>query len=143
MIIRKAKFTEHAEIMKVAKLTKYTRDFSNHMFSGEAMYSKGWINVALMEYQVQYNGFVGFYCVRHKVRTPSTTLYFIGVIPEAQEMKVGTDLLQHMKDNSLYKCIELNCMKDNEPALKFYEKHKFQVTGESLGGKGLHLELRW
>lgn len=139
MIIRKAAFIEHGSIMKIAKLSKYTRDFSNHIFSGEAMYEKGWINVAHMDFAL----LAGFYCVRHKTRTPATTLYFIGIDPEFKEMKVGTDLLQHMKDNSPYKCIELNCMKDNEPALKFYEKHGFKETGESLKGTGVHMELRW
>lgn len=142
MIFRKAEFSEHKEIMQLARHSKYTRDFSNHIFSGEAMYDKGWINVAEMELS-PHPKVVGFYCVRHKVRTPATTLYFIGVDEEYKDLKIGTDLLQHMKDNSPYKCIELNCMKDNEPALKFYEKHKFQITGESLKGKGVHMELRW
>lgn len=139
MITRAAKFSEHKEIMKIAKLSKYTRDFSNHIFSGEKMYEKGWIIVA----QNAYKDYLGFYCVRHKVRQPAITLYFIGVNPILKKEGIGTQLLQHMKDSSPHKCIELNCAKDNEPALKFYEKHGFKNVGESLGGKGIHLELRW
>lgn len=137
-MIRFAKFSEHPEILKISKLSPYTRDFSNHIFSGEALYAKNWIAVSLNEKTI-----LGFYCVRHKIRTPKTTLYFIGVAPTAKGMDIGSQLLEHMKANSPHKCIELNCAKDNAEGLRFYERHNFQVTGESLGGKGLHLELSW
>src|SRR5882757_7063742 len=103
-IVRWGAFSEHAEIMKIAKLSKYTRDFSNHIFSGESMYNKGWISVATGP-----EGFTGFYCVRHKVRVPKTTLYFIGVDPNMKQQGIASSLLRHMKDTSPHKCIELNC----------------------------------
>ncbi len=138
-MIRFAKFEEHDKIMKLAKRSKYTRDFSNHIFSGESMYSKNWIAIQ----KDALGDVMGFYCVRHKVRTPATTLYFIGVDQKYWGEGNASELLQHMKDNTPHRCIELNCMKDNVEGLKFYEKHNFEIKGDSLKGLGHKLELRW
>lgn len=129
----------HPEIMKIAKLSKYTRDFSNHMFSGEEMYKKGWIS-AVMDDQGKV---VGFSCVRHKTRTPETSLYFIGLAPEQKGLGLGSRLIDHIKDSSPHRCIQLNVMKDNEPALGFYKRLGFRELGPALKGAGVQLELRW
>lgn len=134
MLVRPAVFTEHKAIMNIAKLSKYTRDFSNMMFSGEAAYEKKWINVAVDDLS-----YLGFYCVRHKVRTPSTTLYFIGVEPYRKAGGIGQSLLNHLIENSPHPRVELNCMKDNLEALKFYECNGFEIVGEGLKGAGWHL----
>jgi len=136
--IRPATIEEHKAIMAVAKQSPYTRDFSNHMFSGEAAYEKGWIRVAVVGGRI-----VGFTCVRHKVRAPETSLYFIGVDSEFHGRNVGTALLHDLMQQCPWPRIVLNVMKENEQALRFYDRHGFKVEGESLKGKGVALSKVW
>ncbi len=148
----KASHDEQPDLCKVAKTGgKYTRDFSHMMFSGEPAFEKGWI-VACKCDNVMAGAslpplatppYLGLYCVRHKVRTPVTELYFITVDPSAQGSAVAECLLDFMKMDSPHHLIELNCMKDNPRALRFYEKHGFKIIGESLKGKGHRLQLEF
>jgi ribosomal protein S18 acetylase RimI-like enzyme len=86
---------------------------------------------------------VGFTCVRHKVRQPKTMLYYIIIAPDARRLGVGKVLLDDLIQQSPHRCIELSCLKDNAEALAFYAKHGFVQSGESLKGKGWHLEKAW
>lgn len=125
--------------MKVAKQSPYTRDFSNHIFSGPAMYEKNWIKVV----ENSSGTIEGFYCVRHKTREPATTLYFLGVDGLRRGNGIGERLLLELKADSPHRCIQLNVMKDNPRAIEFYYRHGFQAVGEAMKGKALKLELRW
>lgn len=136
--IAKAEFHHHKEIMGIAKQSKYTRDFSNHMFSNEEAYKKKWITVIHDENAK----IIAFMCVRHKTRQPATSLYFIGVDEAYKGLGLGTKLIEHLKDECPHNCIQLNVMKDNS-AGKFYEGLGFKVTGEALNGKGQSFELKW
>ena len=138
--IRPATQADHEVLLAIAKSHKATRDFGHIMFSGEQAYQKGWIRLATLRDDTSV---VGFTCVRHKVREPKTSLYYIVVAPSARRSGIGTELLADLKTSSPHRCIELSCMKDNQHALAFYAKHGFQTTGDALKGKGVHLELRW
>lgn len=138
------KASDHAGILKLAKRSPYTKDFSNHMFSGDAAYEKGWIRVVVRlapnnKDQVLY----GFYCVRHKVRDPETSLYFIGVAPEAKRGGFGAVLIEDIKERSPHRRMILNVMNDNKEALAFYKRLGFTVGGPALKGKGVQLTLEW
>lgn len=135
MLIRFANFSEHKKIVQVSKQSKFTRDFTNQIFSGEEMYLRSWITIA------EHREILGFYCVRHKIKEPVTSLYFIGVDRNQKGIGVGFKLLEHMKVNSPHKVIELNCIKENEEALIFYDRNGFKIIGEGL--KGLGWRLRW
>jgi ribosomal protein S18 acetylase RimI-like enzyme len=136
--IRPATRGDHEVLLAIAKSHKATRDFGHIMFSGEQAYQKGWIRVAIVADHV-----VGFTCVRHKMREPKTSLYYICVRPEARRMKVGQALLDDLTATSPHRCIELSCFKDNAEALAFYAKNGFEQKGEALKGKGWHLEKTW
>lgn len=94
--IRQATTEEHDTLLKIAKTSKYTKDFSNRvMFSSDAMYEKGWIYVA------EYEGTaVGMACVRHKVRAPETMLYFIAIDPEWRSHRIGEALVDRIMADS-------------------------------------------
>jgi len=138
--IRTAGIHEHDKVMEIAKTSKYTRDFSHMMFSGEAAYQKEWIRVAEEE---STGVLVGFYCVRHKVRSPETTMYFITVRPGFTKLGVASALLEDLKAQCPNNRIVLNVMNDNKPALGFYAKHGFNTVGPALKGKGVQLSLEW
>jgi len=139
MKTRFATFADHEKIMKVAKQSPYTRDFSNHIFSGEAMYQKNWIKVI----ENIDGSIAAFYCVRHKVREPATTLYFLGVDADMRSHGLGGQLVEEMKKDSPHRCIQLNVMKENNRAAEFYTRHGFLIAGEAMNGKALKMELRW
>jgi ribosomal protein S18 acetylase RimI-like enzyme len=133
---------DHKELCRIARSHRAGNGFTNGlMFSGEVHYSKGWLRVAEQDGKI-----VGFTCVRHKVRQPKTMLYYIIIAPEARRLGLGKmflrDLMQQAETHG-NRCIELSCLKDNAEALAFYAKHGFVQSGESLKGKGWHLEKAW
>jgi len=129
---------DHKEIMKVAKLSPYTKDFSNSMmFSSVAAYSKGWIRIAKLEGTGEI---VGFTCVRHKVRDPETVLYFIGVFNLVHSHGIGKQLMADLEEQTPHKRIALNVAKDNPRALSFYESIGFTIEhGDAIKGTANHL----
>jgi ribosomal protein S18 acetylase RimI-like enzyme len=138
------KASDHKAILQLAKKSPYTKDFGNHMFSGDAAYEKGWIRIVVAladnnKDQLLY----AFYCVRHKVRDPETSLYFIGVDPLAKKGGFGRVLIEDIQDRSPHTRIVLNVMNDNKEALAFYERLGFTVGAPALKGKGVQLSLEW
>ncbi len=137
-MIRTATPADHKAILQVAKQSKYTKDFSNQvMFSSEAAYAKGWIRVKEVGGEI-----VGFTCIREKVRSPETVLYFIGVHPKVTGCGIGQELIQDIMDRTKHRCMTLNVSKDNS-AKQFYDKLGFSVVGESLKGTGFALKKEW
>lgn len=146
--VRQATVVDHRAILQVAKQSPYTRDFSNRIFSGPALYARGWIRVLARSGQKEHQGvgwpdIVGFTCVRHKVRAPETVLYFIGVDREHHRMGIGEILLADLINESPHRRIALNVMKSNEQARSFYRKHRFRGDGDALEGAGVRLVLEW
>lgn len=109
------------------------------MFSGEHAYRKGWIRVALDPTDT----IVGLTCVRHKVKAPETTLYYIVVRPGIRTRGIGTELIVDLMRQCPHPRIVLSCLKKNTPALKFYEKLGFNRVGEALKGEGYQLVKEW
>lgn len=130
---------DHEKILKLAKTSKYTKDFSNAvMFSSPAAYAKGWIRIA----ENEAGEVVGFTCVRHKVREPKTVLYFLNVREDVRKQNVAKMLLDLVMSDSPHKTMQLNVMKDNE-AKGFYDRQGFQVTGEAINGQAHQMEKVW
>lgn len=143
-VCRTALRHEHDDVTQISRQHKCTRDFTNHMFSGEAAYQKGWIVVCEdAGLAPAFPPLAGFYCVRHKVREPSTELYFIGVEKTYRRSGVGERLIKDLMDRSPHRKIGLNCMKTNAEALKFYEKLGFKAVGEGINGTAWRLQKEW
>jgi len=116
-MIRAATIEDHKAIFTIAKQSAYTKDFGHMMFSGRAQYGLGWIRVATEDERI-----VGFTCVRHKVRSPVTKLYFIGTSPAVQGRGFGVALLRDLQEQTPHPKIVFNVALDNERALKFYAR---------------------
>lgn len=141
--VRGATLQDHKAILQVAKQSPFTKDFSNHIFSGPALYQRGWIRVLDKSHSGVDGDIIGFTCVRHKVRAPETVLYFIGVDKAHHRQGVGDTLLADLIEQSPHRRIALNVMKTNEQARNFYLKHKFREDGDSLDGAGVRMVLDW
>src|SRR5262245_17383990 len=107
MMIRTAIIQEHPAIVKLARCSPYTQDFSNRIFSGPASYEKGWITISMHGDEL-----CGFCCVRHKVKEPVTSLYFLGIDPQHRRLGIGNSLLQDLKRRCPHPCIRLNVAKN-------------------------------
>lgn len=137
--VEAAVYGDRDDIMRVARQHPATSGFGNIMFSSAAHFGKGWIRKAVFRGE----SIIGFTCVRHKVREPVTSLYFIGVDKQHYRNGVGQLLLDDLLAQSPHKCIELNCLKTNAQALAFYEKNGFKQIGEGLKGKAWRLSKTW
>ena len=122
--------------------SKYTKDFSNRvMFSSDAAYEKGWVwAVRTLEEEPQI---IGFSCVRHKVREPVTMLYFIGVHEDYRGSGVGEALLEHIMRTGPHSRMELNVMRANERAVKFYRRLGFWIVGPALLDQAHRMRKDW
>lgn len=139
MRIRGAKRGDHDAIVKLARQSKFVRDFSSHMFSSEAAYEKKWIRVAMKGKRI-----VGFTCVRHKVRAPETVLYFIGVDKDTQREGIGFELMRDLQDQSPHKRIALNVDKTNIEAIGMYTRLGYEIEhGDALNGTAHHMAKEW
>lgn len=127
----------HNELQRIARTSKFTKDFGSIMFSSEAAYEKGWIQVAVNAHTGKPGG---FYCVRQKVRTPVTELYFITVEPELRDLGLGAMLLRHLEESSKLERVEFHVDKTNEAALRFYQRHGYIIIGEGIKGTAHRLQ---
>lgn len=135
--VRPATVAEHATLLKLAKTSPHTKDFGNHIFSGEQHYAKGWIRVLL-----QHGKVVGFTCFRHKVRTSETKLYFLVVDPSLRGRGLGKRLMLDLESCCAARTIRLDCAKSN-PACAFYRALGYTEEGDSLEGTALRFVKSW
>jgi ribosomal protein S18 acetylase RimI-like enzyme len=139
VLFRFALASEHDKIVRLARCSPYTRDFSNRvMFSSDSAYEKGWVRVAEAGGKL-----IGFTCIREKVREPVVSLYFIAVCEGERRNRVAATLLDEVMRVARHRRMALNCAKDNEAGLAFYAREGFTRTGESLKGHGWRLEKTW
>lgn len=125
---------QHKQIMAVAKLSKWTKDFGNMIFSGPEHYQKGWIKVVVSAGRV-----VAFSCFRVKVRSPEVKLYFIGVDRGAQLRGLGRLLMADLERLAAGRTIALDCSNEN-PAGEFYRRLGYTPAGPSLNGTATRWE---
>lgn len=123
----------HDDVVKIARTTRWTRDFTSHMFSTPAHYARGEVLAAVHERTVadvdevvrEEVAVVGFASVRHLVRRDETSLYFLGVAPELRSRGIGEVLLRYVGETSPRSLVTLNVARDNPRARSFYERMGF------------------
>lgn len=129
----------HREIARIARLSKFTKDFEAVRYIKD-YYDKGWMAVAIHLSEVQ-----GFACIRHCVRQPWTTIYYLGV--RTQRLGIGRELLRWVKDTSPHREIRLGVDRENDGAKSFWLATGFVSTGEETypraGGTIDHYRLEW
>ena len=136
--ISQARPEDHAAIVSICRGHRALSAFGHIMFSGPAAYERGWIRVFRIGSVI-----VGFTCVRHKVREPETSLYYIGVQDGMRGHRIGEQLIEDVKRQSPHRRMTLSVLADNAGARKFYARLGFSEAGPALGGKGVKLKLEW
>ncbi len=122
-------------MLDLFKREKCTNGFGNILYSGPAMYTKGWIVGAYEE-----DCLLGAYCVRQCSKKPQTTLYFIAVYPELRGTGVADKLVEHLKAGSPHGRVVLGVNNDNLRAVAFYRRHGFVDKAPCYAGKGTTME---
>lgn len=119
-------------IQAIARMSKYTRGFSNMIYSGKEAYENGNVIVA---YDNVANVAVGFASFRHCVRKPYSTIYDVGVPPDYMGKGIGRRLVEFVLTSSDHGCVRLNVDVNNKDAIAFYRKLGFKKIGEGAWGK--------
>jgi ribosomal protein S18 acetylase RimI-like enzyme len=135
MQVRTATREDHAALVKLAAKSKYTKSFSSMMFSNEGIYAKGWITLVEAE-----GNPVGLLCVRHKVRSPKSIIYFMVTHPDYRGQGIGKLMMDDLEEKTPHKTIELSVMNDNPGGRAFWERMGFEPVGEAYKGKGTQME---
>ena len=129
---------DHKRLCAIARMDSETKGFCDVYYPRE-YYENGWIWVAESNEDP-----VGFVCIRHCVKRPYTSLYYMGVRPFTQGRGIGTQLLECVKDSSPWGVIELGCSKTNEDGLRFWQREGFEVFDQDADKKGNEFwRLRW
>lgn len=132
--IRNARWSEHNAICKIARQSKYTKDFSNMIFSSEQCYQERRIRVLTIRTAI-----IGFYCVRNRKRDGVTVLYFVGVDEERWGHGLGRLLMLDLHKRSTG-TVELKVIKEN-PAVRLYQRLGYEIVGEAY--KGAAHVMQW
>lgn len=119
----KADFSDDRHICDIARQSRYTRDFSSHMFFRndiENTYAKGEVGVA-----VSRGVLLGFvYCKHVKRGGEKSVIHYMGVAEpyQGKGLGVGRALLEWAKAEAAKRSgvLELSCETSNEGAEKFY-----------------------
>jgi ribosomal protein S18 acetylase RimI-like enzyme len=130
-----AQFDRRDEVVKLFAKSKHTSAFSNIIYSNEKVFEQGCVVVAEVDGKL-----AGAYCVRHCVKKPQTTLYYLFVAEEHRGEGVSHALMHHMKDNTPHSCIVLGVANHNEIAIRFYTRHGFTAIGECYKGTGTTMQ---
>ncbi len=131
MKIRKAKWRDRESIFSIGKQSHHTSGVSNPMFFGKHTIQRG--EAAVAEHDGEIYGFV---VVRHLVRKPFTSLYYVGVGSAARSRGLGELLVRWALRTSPHGRIRLICDIDNEKAHTFYERLGFQWTDTGMNKSG-------
>lgn len=136
MIVRLGQEDELKQLLRIARASRYTKDFSNRIYSGTEAFNRGQVLVAQQTPDSSLLGFVSF---RHCVRKPQTTVYFIAVDPGHRSLGIGETLLVDLLERSPHSRIVLNCENSNTDALRFY----YRLGFEELEARSKDITLEW
>lgn len=131
---------------KLCKTGRFTKAFDGIQFSRQEFYDRSLIRVAVVPGKnggAEGEGILAFSNFWHKVRTPITKLYFVVVDPRFHRRGIAQAMMQDLYESCAHNALELDVNKTNPEAIALYQKHGFQVEGESLKGTCLWMIRRW
>lgn len=132
MKVRKATLEDKPEIIRISKMSKFTKGVSNPFVVSTDIYDRGEMGVA----ESSRHGIVGFVAVRHLVRKPWTSLHYVGVDERMRSKGVGESLVKWALKTSPHGRIRLISEKANPRSHAFYLRLGFEQTGEGANRSG-------
>ena len=127
--ISQATWEDHKGILRVSKQSSYTEPLSEVRYIQE-YYGQGWMLKA-----VRANEIVGFVCLRHCLRNPYTSIYYLGVADGCKRSGVGRRLAKYVDRASPHQEIRLGIEEMNEEAIMFWTSLGFEKLGEPKTAK--------
>lgn len=113
-----ARLEDDDEVCRIAKLSRYTKDFASHRFYRtdiEQTYANKEVGVAKRGREI-----VGFVYCKHLKMRPMSVIHFMGVAPGVQGLGVGRALLEWGLAQSPHRYVELSCEHSNTVGMAFY-----------------------
>lgn len=130
---RRADYSLHKNLLKIAGESAYTRGFADVRYV-QSYYEAGWIGAATYDGDV-----VGFVCIRHCIRNPWTTIYYLGITKRLRGRGLGKRLLDWVEAETPHEELRLGVDESNVGALAFWEGQGFSplgvFTSNKAGGK--------
>jgi hypothetical protein len=111
---------DHKAILKLARLSPYTKGFQDVRFIQE-YYHQGWIGIA----ENEQGDMVGFICIRHCVKQPWTTIYYVGSIAKG----AGGQLVEWAWETSPHSVLRCGVDEGNEGGRAFWHAMGFDPLG--------------
>lgn len=135
MRIVAANYSDHKELLKLARQSPYTKGFADVRYVQE-YYERDWI--------LRTWNMAAFACIRHCVRSPWTTIYYLGVAPEARGKGLGAAMVREISLRTPHG--ELRCGVDeaNLEGQAFWKAMGFRRFGLATTNKkgGRIIQLR-
>lgn len=110
---------DHKEIIKLSKLSRFTKGFADVRYIQE-YYSNGWVGKATVSTEL-----VGFVCLRHCIKRPWTTIYYLGVVPSLARTGIGSRLVDWVWNTSPHPSLRLGIEATNADGLAFWTRQGF------------------
>ena len=108
---------DHETLVRIARQSRFTRDFASTRYSGPDAYDRGWVAVA----ENEGGGILGFVCIRVR-QDAIVSLYFLCVRPWAKRSGVGRELHAWAVDQSPSGTVRLKVDHFNRAALDFWSR---------------------
>lgn len=118
---------DHKALLKLAKQSPYTVGFADVRFIQE-YYSSGWIIKATLDEEL-----VGFACIRHCLKRPYTTVYYLGVAEGKRRMGVGDLIMTYIRCVTPHKELRLGVDESNKGGRDFWVRLGFKPIMDVLG----------
>lgn len=135
IVISLATWEDHKPILKLSKQSPYTKTLGDVRYIQE-YYAKGWMLKAEQRGEI-----VAFACIRHCLRNPYTTIYYLGVTESCRGKGVGRRLEMEIENNSPHEEIRLGIEEDNKQGQAFWIALGFVASGgitTAKSGKRIH-----
>ena len=118
-----AAWEDHKQILKLSKQSPYTKTLADVRYIQE-YYTNGWMFKAVKEESI-----VGFACIRHCLRNPYTTIYYLGVEESCRGAGLGWRLVKAVEEASPHNELRLGIEETNQEGRLFWLALGFVASG--------------
>lgn len=144
--IEVARPTDEALINACAKMSPFTRDFTNPPMSLKQMRKEAFPNLEVLVAVAKPGRSVLGFCWARPMKPkhmPFSTVYYIGVLPGARKLGIASALVEAALLGAKDGTLELVTEDHNEPAMKFFASCGAKVVRKGTVGKDNRPTTRW
>lgn len=122
--VRPGRYEEHKTLAKISRESPHTRGFCDVRYIQE-YYDRGWVGVAEQKGADGRWEVVGFTLVRHCLRKPWTSVYYVAVSSDLRGLGIGVKLFDWVVRTTPHPTLKLGVDENNEGAKRFWTRLGF------------------